>query len=336
MSSSTRSIPEEKFARLNLLRKYLEKKYSICIIEMTRLDRSVYRIDRRDGESWVVRAFPADRPVERVQGEAEILQFLEEQGFPSERIANQEPVTFPGGQGVIVTQFVEGKPAVADESTFFKFGEMLGQLNNLPAESRVIAREAGSLHHYSKLEGLPRNDLNAATSWLTTIAKRTPLQSQGLREQLLKRLSSADDLHDLPRTLIHPDPVLKNLIETPSHELMLIDWTGAGKGPRLLALAILIWNSALAKGGGQQMNAVIAGYSSQVKIEENELERLYSAITLRPLIFACWRFRYAIMTGKAPDGTEWWWPSDALAEMTAAHAKAAFKRIDYSQHASNL
>jgi Ser/Thr protein kinase RdoA (MazF antagonist) len=145
---------------------------------------------------------------------------------------------------------------------------------------------------------------------------------------LLKSLGSADDLHDLPRTLIHPDPVLKNLIETPSHELTLIDWTGAGKGPRLLALAILIWSSALAQGGNksQHISAAIAGYRSQVKIEENELARLYSAMSLRPLLFACWRFRYAVMAGKAPDGTEWWWPSDTLTEMIAAHAKATLQK----------
>ena len=116
--SFPRPISEENLARLNLLRKYLEKHYSISITEMTRLDRSVYRVDRRAGESWVVRAFPPGRPVERVQGDAEILQFLEERGFPAERTANPEPVTSPGGQGVIVTKFVEGKPAVASESTF--------------------------------------------------------------------------------------------------------------------------------------------------------------------------------------------------------------------------
>jgi len=328
MSSHPKPTAEENLARLNLLRRYLERHYSISITEMTRLDRSVYRIDRRDGESWVVRAFPADRPVERVQGDAEILRFLEKQGFHAERIANPDAVTFPGGQGVIVTKYVEGKPAVADMSTFFKFGEMLGQLDNLPAESGAIAREAGSLHHYSKLEGLPRNDLDAAVSWLSQIADRTPVKSRGLREQLLKSLGSADDLHDLPRTLIHPDPVLKNLIEKPSHELTLIDWTGAGKGPRLLALAILIWSSALAQGGNksQRISAAIAGYRSQVKIGENELARLYSAMSLRPLLFACWRFRYAIMAGKAPDGTEWWWPSDTLTEMIATHAKATLQK----------
>jgi Ser/Thr protein kinase RdoA (MazF antagonist) len=330
MSSPTKPTAQENLARLILLRKYLEKHYSITITEITRLDRSVYRIDRRDGESWVVRAFPADRPVERVQGDAEILQFLEQHDFPAERTANPAPVTSPGGQGVIVTKFIKGKPAVADESTFFKAGEMLGQLNNLPADSRVIAREADSLHHYSKLEGLPRNDLNAATSWLNTIADRTPLQSQGLREKLLERLGLADDLRDLTRALIHPDPVLKNFIEKPSHELTLIDWTGAGKGPRLLALAILIWNSALAQGTakGQRVNAAIAGYRSKVKIEDDEFARLYSAMSLRPLIFACWRFKYAVMAGKAPNGAEWWWPSDELTEMIAVNAQAAFKKID--------
>ena len=328
MPSTAKPGTEEKLARLNLLRKYLEKHYSISITQMTRLDRSVYRIDKRDGESWVVRAFSADRKVERVQGDAEILQFLEKQGFSAERVASPEPVTSPGGQGVIITKYVEGKPAIADKQTFFRFGEMLGQLNSLHAESGAVSREAGALHHYSKLEGLPRNDLEAATSWLNAIEDRTPPQSQGLREKLLERLGSADDLNDLPRALIHPDPVLKNLIETPRHELMLIDWTGAGKGPRLLAFAILVWNSALAEGGerGQRMAAAIAGYRSQVKMEEEELARLNSAMSIRPLIFACWQFRHAIMTGKALDGTEWWWPSDELAEMIAAHATAVFKK----------
>jgi len=93
MSSTAKPTDEESLARLNLLRKYLEKHYSISISEMARLDRSVYRIDGRDGEGWVARAFPADRPVERVQGDAEILQFLDKQGYPSERIATPEPVT---------------------------------------------------------------------------------------------------------------------------------------------------------------------------------------------------------------------------------------------------
>ena len=74
------------------------------------------------------------------------------------------------------------------------------------------------------------------------------------------------------------------------------------------------------------MAAAIAGYRSQVKMEEEELARLNSAMSIRPLIFACWQFRHAIMTGKAPDGTEWWWPSDELAEMIAAHATAVFKK----------
>jgi len=91
MSSHPKPTAEENLARLDLLRRYLEKHYSISMTEMTRLDRSVYRIDRRDGESWVVRAFPADRPVERVRGDAEILRFLEKQGFHAERIATQTP-----------------------------------------------------------------------------------------------------------------------------------------------------------------------------------------------------------------------------------------------------
>jgi hypothetical protein len=59
---------------------------------MIRLARSVYGIEKRGGESRIVRAFPADRPVERVQGDAKIRRFLEKEGFHAERI---------GGHGVI-------------------------------------------------------------------------------------------------------------------------------------------------------------------------------------------------------------------------------------------
>ena len=46
---------------------------------------------------------------------------------------------------------------------------------------------------------------------------------------------------------------------------------------------------------------------------------------IRSLIFACWRFRHAIMAGGRPDGTEWWWPSDELVGMIANHAKSVFE-----------
>jgi len=101
---------EEKRERLELLRKYLERHYKIQIVRFTRLDRGVFRADKTEGRSWIVRVFPMSRSLERIQGDAQILRFLEENNFPAERCAAPEPASAPGERGVLVTEFVEGVP----------------------------------------------------------------------------------------------------------------------------------------------------------------------------------------------------------------------------------
>src|SRR5271169_631234 len=109
MATSRNTDLEERRALLEKLRLYLEKHYEIKINSMNRLDRGVYRVDRKDGPAWVARAFPAERAVERAEGDAEVLRFLEEQDFPAERCAAPNPVSAPGGRGVLVTKYIEGK-----------------------------------------------------------------------------------------------------------------------------------------------------------------------------------------------------------------------------------
>jgi len=110
--------------------------------------------------------FPAERPIDLVQGDAEILRFLEDNGFPAERCANSDPVTAPRGRGVFATDYLEGVMPERSEQTLYSLGATFGRLNTLPAGSGRVLREAGSLHHYSHIEGLPRNEIAAATSWL--------------------------------------------------------------------------------------------------------------------------------------------------------------------------
>jgi len=324
---TSRRDTEEARALLEKLRVYLEKHYGIRITALNRLDRGVYRVDRKDGPNWIARVFPAERAVERVQGDAEVLKFLQMQGFPAERCARPDPVTAPGGRGVLVTEYLEGSGVEPSEPILHTFGEMLGRLNTLPSGSGGVGREAGSLHHYSLVEGGPRNELDAAISWLDEVNDQVPAQNQILHKSLREQVAKADDCHDLPKALIHPDPVLKNLIATPEG-LVLIDWTGAGRGPRLVSLALLIWSGALNKGGWSRQNvdAMVAGYRSHVELQESELARLADAMRIRPLVFACWRYRYAMISGKPPNGAEWWWPSDVLVEAISARARSAFEK----------
>ena len=66
-------------------------------------------------------------------------------------------------------------------------------------------RPAGALHHYA--EGTP-----------------------------------ADDATGLPEAFVHPDPVPKNAVFT-SGGPVLVDWAGAGRGPRLASLALVLRSS---------------------------------------------------------------------------------------------
>jgi Ser/Thr protein kinase RdoA (MazF antagonist) len=325
---ASRKDDGEVRARLEKLRIYLEKHYGVRIVSLSRLDRGVYRVDRQEGRSWVARIFPAERAIDQVQGDADVLRFLEERGFPAERCARPDPVSTPGGRGVLLTEFVEGIGIDRSEPTMHALGEMLGRLNTLPAGTGGVAREAGSLHPYSPREGGPRIELDAALSWLDAVEDKVPASGRAPYESLRGQVAHADDSHGMPEALIHPDPVPKNVIATPDAGLVLIDWTGAGRGPRLASLAVLIWSSALGKDGWSldRVDPVVAGYSSHVRLTEDELTRLGDVMRVRPMVFACWRYRHAVVSGKQPEGTEWWWPSDELVESISARARSAFER----------
>ncbi len=294
---------------------------------LDRLDTGVFSVNLHDGRRWIVRVFPAGRSIEHVEGDAEILRFLERQGLPAERCADPKPVSVLYGRGILVTEYIEGTVAGSSGRTLNALGDLLGRLNMLPIEEGAVAREAGALHHYSLSGGGPQNELAAANSWLSAIEDRVPSQNRALYETLREQVASADHCHDLPAAFIHPDPVLKNSLITRSNDLLFIDWTAAGRGPRLAPLAVLIWSSAFKKGewSPRLIDAVVAGYRAHLSLSEDELERLADVMRIRPLVFACWRYRHALISEQLPDGTEWWWPDENLVRAIAARAYSALQ-----------
>ena len=69
---------------------------------------------------------------------------------------------------------------------------------------------------------------------------------------------------------------------------MIIDWTGAGRGPRLWSLAFLLW--AANRGRGPCVEATMEGYRRDVALEDEERERLAATIAARPAVFCAWTF----------------------------------------------
>ena len=84
--------------------------YGTEVTEIDQLDLGVYRVDRADGPSWVARLFPDVRPRALVDGDAEILRWLEHMDYPAERLATPEPVSVLDGQPLLVTAYVPPVP----------------------------------------------------------------------------------------------------------------------------------------------------------------------------------------------------------------------------------
>jgi Ser/Thr protein kinase RdoA (MazF antagonist) len=301
---------------LERLPAHLESAYGVRVAAIEPLDGGVMRVDLAHGRRWVARVFPAGRPRRAVEGDAEVLRYLEAEGYPAERLAHTEPVSDLEGQCVLVTEFVEGGRASPDEAMLWKLGELLGRLHALPGGGGAIAREAGSLHHWSPEGGSVRRDIDAALSWLDE-ASEDPGDLEALREAV----ASLDDGAGLPLALIHPDFQHENAIDAPGHGTVMIDWAGAGRGPRIVSLAILLVlavNRNPNRLGLRAVQAAVEGYSQQIKLEPEEWERVPDALVKPGLLLDC----FMVALGRKS-------PSDALEGLRAMReaAKAMSARV---------
>ena len=109
-----------------------------------------------------------------------------------------------------------------------------------------------------------------------------------------------------------------NVVATPGSSLVLVDWAGAGIGPRAWALAFLMW--AEAAKDPRRAALALAGYMRHVALEAEEIDRLAAMLRARPLIFDIWRLRHGAKTASAAaaDALE----TRRLAEMLAARVRA--------------
>jgi len=150
---------------------HLRDRYGIDPIAATKLSvhkTYVFRIDRRDGDPWVARAFPPARPRAGVEGDAAVLRFLAGQDYPAERLAADDAVSDFDGSAVLVTRFVEGGQLPDRAEKFAMMGELLGRLHALPDDDSV-SRPGGASGEDPSREGAPRQDLLAALSFLDAV-----------------------------------------------------------------------------------------------------------------------------------------------------------------------
>lgn len=307
----------------------LEAAYGIEVSAVHPLDGAggrVLRVDLAGGRRLVARIFSEHRPQDRVAGDVAILRAVEDQGYPAERCAFDEPVSMLAGQPVLLTTFVRGKPSAITVEHERDLADLLGRLHALPVPDVLRSHPGGALHHDPLREGPPVQDLEAALSFLATA--ESLIGANELIERLRALIRRADPCTGLPEALVHPDMVGPNVLVDRSGDLVAIDWTGAGTGPRLASFAYLLWGAGLKPGGDDAMVAAIAsGYARHVQLTGEELDRLTDAMLVRPVYFAAWYFWRTVAKEGHVDGSERWWPEVDLAASIARKATIALDAV---------
>lgn len=273
----------------------LSAAHGIEVAGMDALDAGVWRVRRRDGPDWVARAFPASRPVDAVRGDAGILAWLAEHDYPAERLAAEDAVSVVDGHPVIVTGFVhpvpreERRDTIKAAGSLRALGGMVARLHALSLAPGAPSRPGGAWHHAA--EGAPRAELDAATAWLVEAMATAPAGDREPLAELIAALDDADDGAGLPAGVVHPDPVLANVVAAPGPGMVLVDWAGAGIGPRVWPLAFLLWAEGVKD--LRRVDLVAAGYRRVLgselgpdgALEPEEIERLAGLIPARHLVF---------------------------------------------------
>jgi Ser/Thr protein kinase RdoA (MazF antagonist) len=288
----------------------------------------VFRIDRRDGDPWVARAFPPARPRAGVEGDAAVLRFLERQNYPAERLAAGDAVSDLDGSAVLVTRFVEGGQLPDSAEKFAMMGDLLGRLHALPYDESV-SRPGGSSGEDPSREGSPRQDLLAALSFLDAVDTKVAPAERERFERLRDKVLRTDDGHGLPGALLHG-----NLLHAPDHAILseqgpvAINWKASGRGPRLADLANLIWGTGAwnpRQPDQDRIDAVVNAYRRHVEPTDDELGRLEAVMYIRTLYLVCFSYRRAVTEGVKFREWGFIWPPEYFTA-TAAAARAAFRR----------
>jgi hypothetical protein len=305
---------------IEALAAHLEERYGIRVAATVELDADVWRVDRLDGPSWVARVFPAARPLHGIEGDAAILRALEQAGFPAERCAHREPVSTHNRQGVLVTEFLHEAGPLRPGRTYGILGALLGRLNSKPGAE---LREGGAWHHLS-FTGGPRAEIAAAAALLEDARPGGRGRKLALYDRLREEVERSDDCHDLPHAFVHPDFVPANAIATAEDRLVVVDWAGAGRGPRLWSLGFLLW--AAGARSPRLADTIVTRYRRHVELEPDELTRLAAAIRGRPVMLECWAF----CTGRRElsQAVQRIDEAGQLAEAIAARARQAFNDPD--------
>jgi Ser/Thr protein kinase RdoA (MazF antagonist) len=92
---------------------------------------------------------------------------------------------------------------------------------------------------------------------------------------------------------------------------VLIDWTGAGRGPRIVSLELMLFGATVSGDPSlepdlSRIGAVIKGFHWVAQLGDAELDHLADAVRFRPLTIAAREFARSVRRGVVLTQRDWW------------------------------
>lgn len=292
--------------------------------------KHIFRVEPASEQKLILRAYPSNQD-ENLQNLITILSFLEDRRYPAERIipaANGNSIIEHNGWQLLMTTYIEGSAADYTFSALHSLAAMVGQLHALCASPQINKKEM-----LPKAEMLPAREITYA---LTQLIGAKPLLPRNLYRRydvLVAALNAIDLCDDLPTTLIHNDCHPANAVHTPTGQMILLDWEGAGLGPAVIDVGFLLascdtespWTPPLPPDPARVI-AIVDGYCQHHVLTHAELERLPDAIRFRTIVFGACSFASALKECGGADDSDWWWKRYNAADDIAERASKRFER----------
>lgn len=173
-----------------------------------------------DGNTYVLRIFSESRTIDQVERDILILEFLEQNNFPAQRLIITTEGKFSiniDHRQALLLSYVEGQHPDLNAQTMAKIGELMAKLHLL----------GESIHYPYQANWNVENEKKVLEKEL----KRKDIQNlpdpEGIIPQIKQEFDKLPNLQNLPQTIIHTDMHGNNILEKDG-EFILIDWDDAG------------------------------------------------------------------------------------------------------------
>ncbi len=283
---------------LETITTHLQERCSLTVVDVASVDQDVFTVTTKETDRpLVARIFCQPGVDGYIHDLAQLLTHLREHGFPAEECSELWPVSkFQDIDGcVMLTKFASGVAPPRNKETFYRLGKLMGKLHNIPIPDKLANHRAGGWHHVT-LPGGITDECAAVLGMMEKFGTGKP-DSENVRH-ISKLREALTEVHtacldELPLSLVHPDLVPSNIIAEAGtgqyDKWTVVDWAGAGVGPRMPALGFLLAVAA-SRGTFGLVNIVMKGYmESGARLEPVELGQcLPICMYERILILRCW------------------------------------------------